>query len=223
MTSTIAPATWKSINKSYRRGFNQTNALNNFNLKLEAGITQGLLGNNGSGKSTAVKLLLGLGKPDSGTVKIFGGNPAQPQNRQKVGFLPEIFQTLPELKVKNIIEIFARLKSISKLDLTSYANIFLLDDWLDKKFKDLSRGIRQRVGLAASFLGHPDLLVLDEPTTGLDIQSQKKLYSLLEKRTDENKTNLIITHRPEIVRLVCSRIIKIAGGRVTKINEAEPD
>jgi ABC-type multidrug transport system ATPase subunit len=223
MTSNFTPAAWKKVNKAYRRGLNHTDALHDFDMELKAGITQGLLGDNGSGKSTAIKLLLGLGRPDSGTVEIFGRNPAQPENRQKVGFLPEIFQSLPELKVKNILELFAGLKSIAELDLASYADNFLLADWLDKKFKNLSRGIRQRVGLATAFLGGPELLVLDEPTAGLDIQSQEKLYPLLKKRTSNDKTNLVITHRPQVVELICNRIIKIDAGRVTEINKTKPD
>jgi ABC-2 type transport system ATP-binding protein len=107
--------------------------------------------------------------------------------------------------------------------LASYADNFLLADWLDKKFKNLSRGIRQRVGLATAFLGGPELLVLDEPTAGLDIQSQEKLYPLLKKRTSNDKTNLVITHRPQVVELICNRIIKIDAGRVTEINKTKPD
>lgn len=218
---TPPPAAWKNVNKTYRQTGLSIKALDNFSLELRPQITQGLLGANGSGKSTAVKLLLGLARPDGGRIEIFGGSPQQPELRQKIGFMPEDFQTFPNLTVEKILLLFASLKAGSASDIKQYSKKFMLAGQLKTKFKSLSRGLKQLVGLATAFTGDPELLVLDEPSTGLDPDSQQLLYKLLKKREENKKTTLIITHRIEEIYKLCQVRFLIADGQIKRNAEID--
>ncbi|MBL3555407.1 MULTISPECIES: ATP-binding cassette domain-containing protein [Marinobacter] len=179
-------------NVSYR--YDKTLVLNGVDLRLEPGEILGLFGHNGAGKTTSIKLILGLMTPTQGTVSVLDGAAGDPHVSQHIGYLPENVMFYPQLTGREILNHFARLKGASLKQVPVLLEQVGLGDAMKARVKTYSKGMRQRLGLAQALLGKPKLLMLDEPTVGLDPVATADLYRLLRKLRDEGTGIVLCSH-----------------------------
>ncbi|SFM98777.1 MULTISPECIES: ABC transporter ATP-binding protein [Marinobacter] len=179
-------------NVSYR--YDKSLVLHGIDLRLEPGEILGLFGHNGAGKTTSIKLILGLMQPTQGTVSVLGGQAGDPQVTQYIGYLPENVMFYPQLTGREILSHFARLKGASLRQVPALLEQVGLGDAMDARTKTYSKGMRQRLGLAQALLGKPKLLMLDEPTVGLDPVATADLYRLLRDLRDEGTGIVLCSH-----------------------------
>ena len=200
----------QAVTKRYRNG---VTALNNLSLTLYPGEIVALLGPNGAGKSTAVKLLLGLCAPTSGHAHIFGQDPRFSTNRLRTGVMLQVGKAPETLRVREHIDLFRGYypSPLSALELIRSAGLEGLENRL---FGELSGGQKQRVLFALALAGNPDLVFLDEPTVGLDIESRRSLWAQIRALAANGKTVLLTTHYLEEADALASRIIVINKGEL---------
>jgi Cu-processing system ATP-binding protein len=179
-------------NVSYR--YDKSPVLQGIDLSLEPGEILGLFGHNGAGKTTSIKLILGLMQPTQGTVSVLGGHAGDPQVTQHIGYLPENVMFYPQLTGREILSHFARLKGASLQQVPELLEQVGLSDAMDARTKTYSKGMRQRLGLAQALLGKPKLLMLDEPTVGLDPVATADLYRLLRDLRDGGAGIVLCSH-----------------------------
>ncbi|CAM1351326.1 gliding motility-associated ABC transporter ATP-binding subunit GldA [Tenacibaculum halocynthiae] len=190
-------------------------AVNTISFSVEKGEIVGFLGPNGAGKSTTMKIIAGYIKPTEGEVLVDGIDVIKtPKEAQKrIGYLPEHNPLYLDMYVREYLKFQA---SIYKIDLTKIAEVIdkvgLINE-AHKKINQLSKGYRQRVGLAAAILHDPEVLILDEPTTGLDPNQLVEIRELI-KELGKNKTVLLSTHIMQEVEAVCDRVLLINKGEV---------
>jgi ABC-2 type transport system ATP-binding protein len=207
-TPTVASLT--SITKRYANG---VIALDNLSLTLRRGEIVALLGPNGAGKSTAVKLLMGLSSPTSGAVAIFGADPRHTAARLRTGVMLQVGRAPEMLRVREHIQIFRGYypNPMPYADLITAAG---LDGIESRMFGELSGGQKQRVLFALALAGDPDLIFLDEPTVGLDIESRRTMWAQIRSLAARGKTVLLTTHYLEEADALAHRIIVINKGKV---------
>jgi ABC-2 type transport system ATP-binding protein len=202
-------ASLEGVTKNYE----EVRALRNVNFNVHSGQVVALLGPNGAGKTTAVKLLLGLLQPNSGKARVFGGDPTNPQNRMRTGAMLQVGRVPETLRVREHIDLFS----------TYYANPLPIEHVLaaagleklrDRKFGDLSGGQRQRTLFALAICGDPDLLFLDEPTVGLDVEARRALWEEIRLLVGRGKTVLLTTHYLEEADALADRIAVINQGEI---------
>jgi ABC-2 type transport system ATP-binding protein len=208
-------ATLTNITKRY----GATIALDNLSLSLRPGEVVALLGPNGAGKSTAVKLLLGLIAPTSGAARVFGSDPREATTRTRVGTMLQVARITETLRVREHLDLF-RSYYPHPLPMPEVLRIAQLQGLEDRLFGQLSGGQKQRVLFALAICGDPDLIFLDEPTVGLDIESRRALWQQVRCMSDQGKTVLLTTHYLEEADALAHRIIVINKGRV--ISEGTP-
>src|SRR5580704_18059680 len=158
--------------ESVSMNYGEVRALRNVNFTVRSGQVVALLGPNGAGKTTAVKLLLGLLEPNSGKARVFGGDPTHPQNRMRTGAMLQVGRVPETLRVHEHIDLFSTYYP-KPLPLEEVLAVAGLEKLRDRKFGDLSGGQRQRTLFALAICGDPDLLFLDEPTVGLDVEARR--------------------------------------------------
>jgi ABC-2 type transport system ATP-binding protein len=195
-------------------------ALDNFSLELHAGEVVGLLGPNGAGKTTAVRLLLGLSDPTSGEVRIFGGNPRERANRERLGAMLQVGRMPETLRVREHLELFRSYYPHPR-PLDELLSIAGLEGFADRMFGKLSGGQKQRVLFALALCGDPDLIFLDEPTLGMDVETRRSLWVQVQKLSAAGKTILLTTHYLEEADALASRIVVMQKGRV--VAEGSPE
>ena len=200
-----------SVSKSYETQL----ALNEISFSAKKGEIIGFLGPNGAGKSTMMKILTGYISPTKGTVFVSGidvlKNPIAA--KAKIGYLPEQNPLYQEMYVREYLQFQASIFKVSKETIaTVLEDVGLLPE-VHKKISQLSKGYQQRVGLAAALIHNPDVLILDEPTTGLDPNQLQEIRTLLKKLGKE-KTILFSTHIMQEVEAVCDRVIIIKKGEL---------
>ncbi|WP_442267490.1 gliding motility-associated ABC transporter ATP-binding subunit GldA [Tenacibaculum sp. ZS6-P6] len=190
-------------------------AVDNISFSAKKGEIVGFLGPNGAGKSTTMKVLTGFLQPDGGTVLVDDidviKNPIDAQ--KKVGYLPEHNPLYLDMYVKEYLQFHANIHNISKDDIPDCISKVGLDKESHKKIGQLSKGYRQRVGLAAAILHSPSVLILDEPTTGLDPNQLIEIRALI-KELGKDKTVLLSTHIMQEVEAVCDRVVIINNGKI---------
>lgn len=203
---TVASLT--GITKRYANG---VLALDNLSLSLRRGEIIALLGPNGAGKSTAVKLMMGLSAPTSGSVRVFGGDPRQTATRLRTGVMLQIGRAPEMLRVREHINIFRGYypNPMAYADLVRAAGLEGIEE---RMFGELSGGQRQRVLFAIALAGDPDLIFLDEPTVGLDIESRRGMWAEIRSLAARGKTVLLTTHYLEEADALAHRIIVINNG-----------
>jgi ABC-2 type transport system ATP-binding protein len=201
----------KQVNKYY----GNQRVLNDINISLQEGQIIGLLGPNGAGKSTLMKILTGFISPDSGEVLIKGYSVLEHpmKTKRKIGYLPEHNQLYPEMYVREYLEFVAGIFNISGDRVEEVVEETGLSPEAHKKIGHLSKGYRQRVGLAAAIIHDPDILILDEPTTGLDPNQLIEIRQLIKKLGRE-KTILLSTHILQEIEQMAERVLIINKGSI---------
>jgi ABC-2 type transport system ATP-binding protein len=197
------------VSKSY----GAVNALNNLDLTIRAGELLALLGPNGAGKTTAVKLLLGLAKPNHGRVSVFDCDPTLPESRVRTGAMLQVGRVPETLRVREHIELFSSYypRPLSTAELLALTG---LTDVQERLFGELSGGQRQRVLFALALCGNPDLLFLDEPTVGMDVESRRVLWNQIRELVSLGKTVLLTTHYLEEADALADRVVVLNHGTV---------
>jgi ABC-2 type transport system ATP-binding protein len=207
--SSLVVASLQGVNKSY----GNIRALRGVNFAVRAGQVVALLGPNGAGKTTAVKLLLGLLQPNSGRARVFGGDPTNPENRMRTGAMLQVGRVPETLRVREHIDLFSSYypKPMPLAEVLAAAG---LEKVSDRKFGELSGGQRQRVLFALAICGDPDLLFLDEPTVGLDVEARRMLWDEIRKMVVRGKTVLLTTHYLQEADALADRIAVINQGEI---------
>jgi ABC-2 type transport system ATP-binding protein len=193
--------------------YGQVTALNDVGLALEGGRVTALLGPNGAGKTTAVKLLLGLTRPSSGTVRLFGGDPSEPWNRRRTGVMLQIAKVPETLTVREHVHLFSSYYP-APMPVDAAIAAAGLTDVADRRFGALSGGQRQRVQFALAICGNPDLLFLDEPTTGMDVESRRGFWQQVRALASAGRSILLTTHYLEEADALADRVVLLRGGRI---------
>jgi len=195
--------------------YDSQSALNNVSFSVDKGSIVGFLGPNGAGKSTMMKILTGYVKPSEGSVLVNGINVLEnPIEAQKnIGYLPENNPLYTEMYVKEYLQFQASIYKVAKENISAIIDKVGLTPEVHKKIGQLSKGYQQRVGLAAALLHNPTVLILDEPTTGLDPNQLLSIRALI-KEVGKDKTVLFSTHIMQEVEAVCDRVIIIKKGEI---------
>lgn len=201
----------KNITKSY----DSQKALNSISFNIDKGEIVGFLGPNGAGKSTLMKILTGYIGASEGVALVNGFNVETHtiEAQKKIGYLPEHNPLYLDMYVKEYLQFNATIHKISIKEIDKIITKVGLDPEAHKKINQLSKGFRQRVGLAAALLHNPDVLILDEPTTGLDPNQILGVRNLI-KEVGKNKTVLFSTHIMQEVEAVCDRVILLNKGEI---------
>ena len=188
-------------------------ALSDVFLTLRPGEVLALLGPNGAGKTTAISLLLGLLRPDRGEVRLFGRSPQQQASRERVGVMLQLSGVPETLSVEEHLELFAAYypHPLPRGEVLAQTGLVGLERRLYGK---LSGGQKGRLHLALALIGNPDLLFLDEPTTGLDVASRRALWESVREIAAQGKTVLLTTHNLEEADALADRIVVLNGGRI---------
>ena len=203
------PAQFTSVKKNY----GTVEALRGLDLTIRAGELVALLGANGAGKTTAVRALLGLSKPTSGEVRVFGGDPRDAHSRIRIGALLQIARVPETLRVREHIHLFS----------SYYPNPRPIDEVIEaaglqglekRKFGELSGGQQKRVLFALALCGNPDLLVLDEPTVGLDVEARRALWKQIRAFVAGGRSVLLTTHYLAEAEALANRVVVIHKGVV---------
>ena len=203
-----------------RKSFGTLVAVDNVSLRIEKGETVGLLGPNGAGKTTTVSMLCGLAAPDRGQVNIDGrplGGDTNPVKR-RIGLVPQDLALYEELTARDNLKFFGALYGLAgaELDaaLASALELVGLADRARDRVKVFSGGMKRRLNLAAGLLHNPDILLLDEPTVGVDPQSRNAIFDNLEQLKSRGKALLYTTHYMEEAQRLADRIVIIDHGKV---------
>ncbi|HJV29140.1 MAG TPA: ABC transporter ATP-binding protein [Gaiellaceae bacterium] len=190
-------------------------------LTVEAGEVFGFLGPNGAGKSTTIRLLLDLIRPSSGRIEVFGAEPRRSVKlRRRIGYLPGDLRLYENMSARETFAYFAGLRRMRDLgDARALASRLELD--IDRPIRSLSRGNRQKVGLIQAFMHRPDLIVLDEPTVGLDPLIQQTFYALVAEVKEAGATIFLSSHVLPEVQHVADRVALIREGRLVLVAGVE--
>lgn len=208
-------ASLEGVNKNY----GEVQALKGVNFRVRAGEVVALLGPNGAGKTTAVKLLLGLLQPNTGKVRVLGGDPTNPENRMRTGAMLQVGRVPETLRVREHIDLFSSYYQ-NPMPAAAVLAAAGLENLSERKFGDLSGGQRQRVLFALAICGNPDLLFLDEPTVGLDVEARRMLWEQIRQLVGRGKTVLLTTHYLQEADALADRVAVINKGEI--IAEGSP-
>ena len=191
-------------------------AVRDLNLTVPRGQIYGLLGPNGSGKSTTMKIILGLASPTKGRTEIFGCDSRQVESRQRVGFLPESPYFPKYLSATEMLAFYGKLSGLRARSLRARVSEMLeavgLTDARDRRIGTFSKGMLQRVGLAQAMISDPELLVLDEPTAGVDPAGALQIREIVLGLKRRGKTVLLSSHLLSQVQEICDRVSILANG-----------
>lgn len=184
--------------------------INNISLEIFSGSIVSLLGVNGAGKSTLIKLMLGLEQATRGKIYLYGLNPCMPSARKNIGVVPQVNCYIDELTGKETLQFIAKhYKQTHSID--ELIDLFNLD-FIHKKTAVLSEGQKKQLSLATGFIGCPQLIFLDEPTVGLDIQARIKLWGIIRSYRDKGATVILSTHYLEEAEALADRVLVLQDG-----------
>jgi ABC-2 type transport system ATP-binding protein len=195
------------------RRFGAVTALDGVDLDVAAGTVTGLLGPNGAGKSTLISLLVGLRRPDAGRVELFGGPPQEAANRAALGVTPQETSLPPTLRVAEVLDFVGR-HFPDPRPAGEVLEQFGLTGLERRQTGGLSGGQKRRLAVALAFVGRPRLVVLDEPTTGLDVEARRALWDAVRAFHADGGTVLLTSHYLEEVEQLAQRVVVIGAGRV---------
>ncbi len=211
---------------SVSRSYGKVRAVDGLSFEVRPGETFGFLGPNGAGKSTTLHILIGLLKPDSGSVSIAGcADPTQPSVRSNIGFAPQSLALYEELSGRDNLSFFASLHSMTsahRRERVGFALDFCgLADRADSRVSTWSGGMKRRLNLACALLHDPPVLLLDEPMVGVDPQSRNHMFETIEKLRLEGRTIIYTTHYMEEAARLCDRVGIIDSGKMLAIGTPE--
>ena len=192
-------------------------AVDNVSMQVEKGQIYGLLGPNGAGKTTTIRMIMKILLPDEGKIKIFGRE-MNDAIRDRIGYLPEERGLYRKMKVKDILLFFGRSRGLTQKEATEAAKLWLqhmsLEDVWKKKVEELSKGMQQKLQFIVTILHHPDLLILDEPFSGLDPINVDLLKDIILELNRNGTTVIFSTHNMEEAEKLCNTICLINKGKV---------
>ena len=209
--------------------FGDFTAVRDLSLQVRPGRVFGLIGPNGAGKTTTIRMIVNITIPDSGRVELFG-RPMNTSLQDRIGYLPEERGLYRKMKVGEQLRFFAELKDVRGKDADERINYWLkklqLSEWKDKRAKDLSKGMQQKIQFITAVIHDPDLLILDEPFSGLDpVNVEVMKQTILEKKS-AGKTIILSTHQMEIAEKLCDDVCmlnksqKVLDGRLREIRRS---
>tara|TARA_B100000959_G_scaffold200364_1_gene209665 strand:- start:3048 stop:3959 length:912 start_codon:yes stop_codon:yes gene_type:complete len=192
-------------------------AVDNVSFKVEKGDVYGFLGPNGAGKTTTIRMIMGIIYPDTGSINLNGEN-INALGRYNLGYLPEDRGLYQKQRLEEILNYFGLLRGLERSDAKNRSSMWLerfgLGDQGSRKVEELSKGNQQKIQFILSLLHDPDLIILDEPFTGLDPLNQLLLKEIIQEKQDEGKTIIFSTHQMEQVERLCNNICLIDKGSV---------
>jgi ABC-2 type transport system ATP-binding protein len=192
--------------------FDEFTAVNNLSLKVRPGRIFGLIGPNGAGKTTTIRMIVNITAPDEGTIELFGQQ-ITPELQDRIGYLPEERGLYKKMKVIDQLRFFGELKNVKGKKADEAIDRWLarvkLSEWKNKKAMELSKGMQQKVQFIAAVMHDPDLMILDEPSSGLDPVNQELLKEIVLELKAEGKTIIFSTHQMELAERICDDICMI--------------
>lgn len=198
------------------KSFGEFTAVNDLSLSVRAGRIYGLLGPNGAGKTTTIRMIVNITAPDSGAITVFGQQ-ITPELQDRIGYLPEERGLYKKMKVGDQLKFFAELKSVPGKEAERRADRWLarlkLTEWKGKKASELSKGMQQKVQFITTVIHEPDLLILDEPFSGLDPVNVELLKEIILELKAAGKTIIFSTHQMEVAEKICDDICLINRSR----------
>ncbi len=216
----------QQLSKVYKDfwGRPKVTALHGLDLTIKKGEVFGLLGPNGSGKSTTIKLLLGLIFPTGGSAKLLGMSAGHPDVNARIGFLPEESYLYRFLNGEEILRFYGKLFKLSRRELDERIPLLLDAVGLDakarrRKLREYSKGMARRIGLAQALINDPELVILDEPTTGLDPIGTREMKDLIVSLKEQGKTVLLCSHLLADVEDVCDRVTILFRGKMQTLGQ----
>ncbi len=209
--------------------FGDFTAVEDLSFDVRAGRVFGFLGPNGAGKTTTIRMIVGITAPDEGSISLFG-EPVSYATQNRIGYLPEERGLYKKLKVVDQLKYFAELKGVSRSAADKKIDFWLermgLSEWKKAKTTDLSKGMQQKIQFISTVLHDPDLLILDEPFSGLDPVNVEFMIDVLSEFRNEQKTVIFSTHLMETAERLCHDIIlinksrKVVGGSLREVKES---
>lgn len=200
--------------ENLHKRFGKNQVLKGVDLAIKNGGIYAILGPNGSGKTTLIKSILGMVIPDKGTISVVGQNTKNSwRYRQEIDYLPQIANFPSNIRVKELIRMIKDLRQKTS-DEEKLIALFGLQPFLDKKLGTLSGGTKQKVNLVLTFMFDSPLMILDEPTTGLDPASLIKLKELIQTEKEKGKTLLVTTHIMQFVEEVADEVVYLLEGKI---------
>jgi len=213
--------------KNLTKRYGSITAVSNLNLEIERGSVFGILGPNGSGKTTTLGVLLDVTRADSGTFSWFGGLPVKEQ-RKRIGAILEVPLFYPYLSGKQNLELVAKIKDLPGDDVDDALRSVDLYDRRDSKFRTYSLGMKQRLAVASTLIGKPEVLILDEPTNGLDPKGIAEIRNIILNVASQGVTIILASHILDEVQKTCSHVAvmekgkKLYSGKVSEVlNDAQ--
>lgn len=197
------------ISKSYGK----VKALTNLSLQINQGEVYGILGPNGSGKTTTLGILLDVLNADTGSFTWFGKAPCK-ESRRKIGSILETPNFYPYLTARQNLSLVCKIKHVNETEVDRVLSVVNLIGRADSKFKTFSLGMKQRLALASALLGDPEILVLDEPTNGLDPQGIAEVRTIIKDLTKAGKTIIMASHILDEVEKICSHVAVLKSGNL---------
>ena len=217
----------ENVTKVFGKGNSQKVAVNDVSWEAHGGEIFGLLGPNGAGKTTMIRMMLDIIRPDMGIVRLNGdpnGNRTQ-EFKQRIGYLPEERGLYKKRKVIDVMMYFAALKglgrTVAKQRAMEMLERFEMQQWATKKIEDLSKGMSQKIQIATCVLHHPDIVLLDEPFSGLDPVNVRMVRETIQSLKSDNKLVFLSTHVMSEVEALCDRIFMINNGQQVLYGELE--
>ena len=197
------------------KNFSGVQAVDNLSAVLPSGSIYGFLGPNGAGKTTTIRMIMNIIQPDSGRI-IFQGETSIDKAKDRIGYMPEERGLYRKMTVRNVISYLGAIKGMKKRDLSQAIPLWLekigLGEWADKKVENLSRGMQQKLQFVATVINDPDILILDEPFSGLDPINLDLLKGIMLQMKDAGKMVIFSTHMMEHAEKMCDRILLINKG-----------
>ncbi len=192
-------------------------AVDDLSLRVDAGQVYGLLGPNGAGKTTTIRMIMDILRPDEGRVRLFGGEGTGRELSTRIGFLPEERGLYPKMKVVEMLGFLGETKGLKHRDALKRGAEWLarlgLSDWAERKVEDLSKGMQQKVQFIGTLMHEPDLVILDEPFSGLDPVNTRAMKDVVVDFAQRGKTVLFSTHIMEQAERMCDHVAIIARGK----------
>ncbi len=199
------------------KSFGDVHAVDHVNVTVPAGSIYGFLGPNGAGKTTTIRMMMNILRPDSGHISLFDGRSVE-QAKSRIGYMPEERGLYRKMTIRKVLAYFGAIKGVASSELAGRVPEWLerveLAEWADKKVEELSRGMHQKLQFAVTAINNPELLILDEPFSGLDPINMDLLKNIILEMREEGRTIIFSTHVMHEAEKLCEFILLVNKGRV---------